>query len=99
MHGDIVAVGPARVLGGLCGGGEVGVGGGTAGEETEGGGLAEEVAGAGGEDEGGEDVGGGGGEGWVGEGGHLGLVVVVGGWIRCGDGLCRLDWSRTRCGS
>lgn len=69
MHGDIVAVGPARVLGGLCGGGEAGTGG----EETEGGGLAEEVAGAGGEDEGGEDVGGGGGEGAVGEGGHLGF--------------------------
>lgn len=81
MHGDIVAVGPARVLGGLCGGGGVG----TAGEETEGGGLAEEVAGAGGEDEGGEDVGGGGGEGAVGEGGHLGFGGGDGGrW----DSLC-----------
>lgn len=74
---DIVAVRPAWFFrfagrGRRGGGGRGGFGFEGGGEETDGGGLAEEVTGAGGEDEGGEDVGGCGGKGAVGEGGHLG---------------------------
>lgn len=96
MHGDIVAVGPAGLcrFGGGCGGGGgfgfgsgFGFGWGVGGEETDGGGLAEEIAGAGGDDEGGDDVGSCGWKGTVvGEGGHWA------GWWLCGFELLVVHW-------
>ena len=73
------------------------------GEETKSGGLAEEVAEAGGEDGGGEDVGCGGGRGALGEGGAH-LRSVLDGFFLC-DCCCwwalgrEVCVARTDCGA
>lgn len=94
MYGDIIAVWPTRLRFAVGVGRGVGFGGG--GEETDGGGLAEEIAGAGCEDEGGEDVGCCGGRGEIGEGGGhwVGGYPVVGRFDRLDESL--VHESRTR---